>query len=478
MAKPRISAGDIVIPAAQAKKNTQSWEEQVLKGIGAPLSPANVKFLDAWQATEATSAANNPLATTMPANGATVLSGNPAGVKNYPDAATGIDATVRTLRNYKGIVAAFKTGDAAQAAQANTSGFGVWSGNRDNPAGAAHYVRGILSHYGSGTTFQASTPGASTQTAKATAQAQATEAGQAAYTEAQRAAESLKLQRAKLAVTDPYIDDKGNILKGVAAPPQNGIPSTTGDMLRLSEFEQLRSRYADTYYAFAGKPIPNNVVIDLATSPKSLYQVKQELVRQKGFVNTPAWKANARDYIAVAQSTYGDNYKPPVDMIKNAILNNVTQTGFAQQLKSRPEYERSNVFKQQAASLSTVYEGIYGTPDENSQAVVHAAVKHGWDQTQFQQYLRAQPAYTQSNEYQTKQLDLLTQLGLITGGVAVLKPSPATGYQGNPLIPGAGMLTGTTDAPPNPNVTDLSLPGQRVRPDNTMSARIEGGIQA
>lgn len=69
----------------------------LLHALGIEPNDVNVPALIGWQAGEGTHAHFNPLATTMPAEGATDFNG--AGVKNYPDYATGIDATVRTLHN-------------------------------------------------------------------------------------------------------------------------------------------------------------------------------------------------------------------------------------------------------------------------------------------------------------------------------------------------------------------------------------------
>lgn len=60
---------------------------------------------------ENTKAANNPLATTQPANGASDF--NSSGVKNYPSFQTGVTATIQTLQNgyYNGIVNDLRKGN-------------------------------------------------------------------------------------------------------------------------------------------------------------------------------------------------------------------------------------------------------------------------------------------------------------------------------------------------------------------------------
>lgn len=89
----------------------QGWESDVLTAIGAPVTAANVAFLDAWQNAEGGSAAYNPLNTTQQMSGSTDY--NSAGVQEYGSSSQGANATAKTLLNgyYDSIVAALRTGD-------------------------------------------------------------------------------------------------------------------------------------------------------------------------------------------------------------------------------------------------------------------------------------------------------------------------------------------------------------------------------
>lgn len=82
----------------------------ILRGVGAPITPANLTALNAWHQAEGGSASNNPFNTTQPYGGATPY--NSAGVRNYPTPDAGIQATVRTLQNgrYGNILSALKEG--------------------------------------------------------------------------------------------------------------------------------------------------------------------------------------------------------------------------------------------------------------------------------------------------------------------------------------------------------------------------------
>lgn len=107
-------------PTGPLSKNTavpskNGFAEALLRKIGAPVTPENLKFLDAWQKAEGGSA-DNPFNTTQDAPGATRF--NSVGVKRYPSVEVGLDATVKTLTNgrYGPILAALRQGNSAQEA--------------------------------------------------------------------------------------------------------------------------------------------------------------------------------------------------------------------------------------------------------------------------------------------------------------------------------------------------------------------------
>lgn len=85
----------------------------ILRGIGAPLTPENIKFFNAWVRAEGGSASHNPFNTTQHAPGAS--SYNSVGVRNYTSAAQGTRATIDTLLNgrYGNIVSGLRSGRAS-----------------------------------------------------------------------------------------------------------------------------------------------------------------------------------------------------------------------------------------------------------------------------------------------------------------------------------------------------------------------------
>lgn len=105
-------------PVASSSQPTQvsrlTYANDVLDGIGAPKTQGNLLLVLAWMQGENTNAKFNPLATTQPAQGATVFNTLPHGghVWNYPDYSTGVSATITTLLNgrYNGIVNDLRAG--------------------------------------------------------------------------------------------------------------------------------------------------------------------------------------------------------------------------------------------------------------------------------------------------------------------------------------------------------------------------------
>ena len=71
------------------------WAELLLSRLGAPICQDNLIAVVAWESSEGTAAAYNPLATTHDFAGATDF--NSVGVKNYPSLGDGIQATIDTL---------------------------------------------------------------------------------------------------------------------------------------------------------------------------------------------------------------------------------------------------------------------------------------------------------------------------------------------------------------------------------------------
>jgi hypothetical protein len=93
-----LAAGSSIGPLVPAGVGSgrEAWAVDLLNTLGAPACSQNLVAVVAWQSAESTDAGWNPLATTMPADGATAF--NSAGVKQYATRQAGLAATVDTLR--------------------------------------------------------------------------------------------------------------------------------------------------------------------------------------------------------------------------------------------------------------------------------------------------------------------------------------------------------------------------------------------
>lgn len=104
--------------AAGTQGQTGNFAEDVLRGIGAPITPDNLRVMEAWMRAEGGANHNNPLNTTQGAEGATDW--NSVGVKSYVSYQQGVAATIQTLLNglYPNIINALKAGNSADAVAA------------------------------------------------------------------------------------------------------------------------------------------------------------------------------------------------------------------------------------------------------------------------------------------------------------------------------------------------------------------------
>lgn len=71
--------------------------EKILEGLGAPVTPENMKFMLAWRQAEGGGGKYNPFNTTQKMPGAVSI--NTHGVKSYQSIEDGVNATIKTLKN-------------------------------------------------------------------------------------------------------------------------------------------------------------------------------------------------------------------------------------------------------------------------------------------------------------------------------------------------------------------------------------------
>lgn len=123
-----LAAG--AVAATKGDYTPTTWAAALLNAISAPVTPANVNSIVAWEEREGgnwnNTAKYNPLNTTQDASGATPI--NSAGVRAYTSWTEGLRATVQTLQNgaYADIVAALRKGKGLSGG--TYTGLSTWSG--------------------------------------------------------------------------------------------------------------------------------------------------------------------------------------------------------------------------------------------------------------------------------------------------------------------------------------------------------------
>jgi len=220
---------------------------------------------------------------------------------------------------------------------------------------------------------------------------------------------------------DPWvvITAKGG-LKTVSAvaPPKNAVKDATGAAYTLSQFNQVRNSLDSIYLAYTGTRASYKAVQNYLKNPTSDYQITQRLSNPSlnpRFYKSPIWLTHAPDYQAAYQSIYGNdadvNSKEARALITYGVVHNLSQSGFQETLRKQPSYSTSEEYKGMAAQFRSGYESIYGTPDKTGEDHIDAAVRQGWNADQWQQFLRAQPEYTASGEFQKNLYSLFNSLG-------------------------------------------------------------------
>lgn len=256
------------------------------------------------------------------------------------------------------------------------------------------------------------------------------------------------------------VDAKGRIqyvtINDPTKPPKDvvtygGLPQTRSSFLQIWN---QPGGYGDTYASYTGKRPTGREIAQTMADGISVYALANKLAQGKDFPNSPTYKMHAPGLVSYARTVLGENWKPSGGIIRKAIAQNWDQATFYAHLKQTDAYLKGPEYKDNAAKLQGVYEGIYGKADAGAQTLIHETTLQGWTPDEFSSWLRGQEAYKQSPEFQSKMLSFMGQngLGLITGAVPTASPAPqpATLTYAKPVgpdsarIPGRGALgTGT-----------------------------------
>lgn len=221
-------------------------------------------------------------------------------------------------------------------------------------------------------------------------------------------------------------------------PPKNAV-TYDGTPIRASEFKGLK-RQLDTYFrSYTGGAADNATVLNYVKKGWSPYSLTVALSQKKGFSNSPIYKKLVPGFRQAAKDVMPQGSAIPEKLIKSAIVNGWDEHTLTAVLRQQGDYVKSNEFKGSTATLLNVHQSIMGVPDEKAMNGVKEAALAGWAPDQYAAWLRSQDAYVNSPEYQTKTLNFLSALGLITGQQAVLKKG-ANAPNVNPNPAGFGPL--------------------------------------
>lgn len=131
----RGDGGPVYAKGMTDKSTPDQFATALLGGLGMPITPASIKAIKTWSRFEGgnwkNSAHYNPLNTTLHEKGSTSM--NYAGVQSFSNWSTGVQATIETLKNTKGvgyeaILASLKTGKSSSADILKAISASHWAG--------------------------------------------------------------------------------------------------------------------------------------------------------------------------------------------------------------------------------------------------------------------------------------------------------------------------------------------------------------
>lgn len=260
----------------------------------------------------------------------------------------------------------------------------------------------------------------------------------------QKVTTAAELAAAKAAKSDPWVvlkDGKVSYVNSVNAPKT--AVTFQGSPVRASDWQKNMNYYNDYFTKYIGRKAKPGEIVSIINKGMTPTAVQLMLTKDPAFKRGSIWQAQAPAILGYAKSMMGENWKSDPDFIRKAIVNNWSEGTLRAKLRARPEYLDGPEFKQNVAGLQNVYSQIQGRPDEAAVQGIKEAALGGWSSDQYAAYLRAQPQYTQSQEYKGKALSFLDALGLITGQQTTTQGIEGLGQPAP--IPGSDMTTPHSD---------------------------------
>src|SRR5262245_23576629 len=253
---------------------------------------------------------------------------------------------------------------------------------------------------------------------------------------------------------NPYIAgvDKNNKLHTTNNP--NQALQFNGSPLTRSQFLSTRDALTSWFVSYTGQRPSNRQVQTYILKGWNTYTLSVILSKGKNFKNSPIYKQFSNNYNAQLVTVLPPGQKVPLELVRQGAINHWDSTTLAVKLRKLPGYLASTEFKGNLATLMNTYSAIMGTPDANGLITIKDAALAGWSADQYASWLRSQPGYTRSPEYQTKALDFLGALGLIVGRRPVISsgglvgPGPGGRQPSTQRLPGDVRVPGIVSGPP------------------------------
>jgi len=225
-----------------------------------------------------------------------------------------------------------------------------------------------------------------------------------------------------------------------------------GETYHISDIAHWSQRIGEYYAAWSPhRPTIANIVHDLqrfGTDGVGGYRWKKMMAARPGFYHSPIWTSKSLDYIAVWQQIYGrGGVKAPRKLVKQAIVNGLSQGAFQLRAQQSPKFKNSQTVKDRMDALRTTYEGIMGAATnpkdlkKENAFLQHAAIQN-WSDVRMTSFLRnvdKNPAYRASYEQHALFAAITGSFGYDPQAKEFMDPQAVQQQQAYPFVPVGGI---------------------------------------
>jgi hypothetical protein len=228
---------------------------------------------------------------------------------------------------------------------------------------------------------------------------------------------------------DPYIAGINKKGKFVTTNDPNRAIQYNGLPMKRSDFLSMRNPLTSYYVSYTGQRPTNGQILQYVVKGWNEYTIQALLSHSPKFKSSPIYKQFVGNWEndPTIKNILPPGGKVPEELARQAILNRWSSDTVATKLRTTKLYLHSNEFAGNVATMLNIHSSIMGTPDAQGMVDIKDAALAGWTPDQYAAYLKSQPGYTRSPDYQTKALGLLGALGLITGDRPILAKGVAPG---------------------------------------------------